>query len=135
MCPHDAQDAICGALAPVARSWALRFDRMPPGPNDRLHFRDRARMTRAWKEQAAIRVRLYGIPRLGRIRLAAVFYRKRLGVADEDNDVARLKPIVDGIVAAGVVPTDTRAFVEWGTVGEQRGAPGVELIIEEVDDA
>ncbi len=116
------------------RSWRLVFAGMPPGPNARLHFRHRARITRAWREQAGVLVRLAGIPPLGRIRLAAIFYRRRLGVADWDNDVARLKPALDGIVAAGVIPTDTRAFVEWGTVEEQRGAPGVELIIEEVND-
>ncbi len=114
------------------RSWRIRFAGMPPGPNARLHWRHRAAITRAWKEQAGVLVRLAGIPPLARIRISAIFYRRRLGVADEDNDRARLKPILDGIVAAGVIPTDTRAFVTWGEVSEARGAPGLELIIEEV---
>ncbi len=115
------------------RSWRLQFAGQPPGPNARLHWRHRAAITRAWREQAGVLVRLAGIPPLGRIRVSAIFYRRRLGVADEDNDVARLKPCVDGIVAMGIVPTDTRAFVEWGAVTEARGVPGLELIIEEVE--
>ncbi len=116
----------------MSRTWCLKFAGYPPGPNARLHWRHRAAITREWKEQAGVLVRLAGIPPLERIRVSAIFYRRRLGVADEDNDVARLKPALDGIVAMGVVPTDTRAFVEWGTVAEARGAPGVELVIEEV---
>ncbi len=111
--------------------WRLKFSGTPPGPNARLHWHDRATITRAWKEQAGVLVRAAEIPALGRIRISAIFYRRRLGVADEDNDVARLKPALDGIVAMGVIPTDTRAFVEWGEVREARGAPGVELVIEE----
>ncbi len=106
---------------------------MPPGPNARLHWAQRAASTRAWRFETALKVKLADIPPLGRIRVSATFYRRRLGVADWDNDVARLKPVVDGLVAMGVVPTDTRAFVEWGAVTEARGAPGLELIVEEVE--
>ncbi len=112
--------------------WRLKFSGTPPGPNARLHWRQRAAITRAWREQAGVLVRLAGIPPLGRIRISITYYRRRLGVCDWDNDVARAKPILDGIVAAGVIPTDTRAFVEWGACTEARGAPGVELGIEEM---
>lgn len=111
----------------------LRFDGLPPNLlNARLRVRERIRAVRHWRERAYLEARLYGIPRLGRICLSATFYRKRLGVADEDGDRCRLKPLLDGLVQAGVIPTDTRAYVEWGSVTEQRGAPGVELVIEEV---
>ncbi len=117
------------------RSWRLVFSGMPPNlMNERLKVKDRIAAVRDWREQAGLRVKMAGIPRLGRIRLSAVFYRRRLNCADEDGDRCRLKMIVDGIVAMGVVPTDTRAFVEWGAVREARGAPGVEIIVEEVDD-
>ena len=106
---------------------------MPPGPNARPHWYTRALTARQWKERVYLECRRLEIPRLARIRLSAVIYRKHLGVADEDNDRARLKPALDGIVAAGVIPTDTRRFVELGPVTEARGAPGVELLIEELD--
>jgi len=116
------------------RQWVLRFQGMPPNlMNARLKVRDRIRAVRHWRELAGLEVRAFGIPRLARIRLSATFYRRNLGVADEDGDRCRLKMLVDGIVAAGVIPTDTRAFVEWGEVSEARGAPGVELLIEEVE--
>ncbi len=117
------------------RTWRLQFAGMPPGPNARLHWSVRAASNRRWRFEAALQVKLgrEGIPPLPRIRISAIFYRRRLGVADEDNDRARLKPLLDGIVVAGVVPTDTRAFVEWGPVTEARGAPGLELVIEEVE--
>lgn len=116
------------------RSWVLRFDGMPPGPNARLHWRLRAFAMRDWKMRTVVLVRAAEIPRLERIRISIIYYRRRLGVCDWDNDVARAKPAVDGIVAAGVVASDTRAFVTWGTVEEARGAPGVEILVEEVGE-
>jgi hypothetical protein len=115
------------------RSWRLALHGQPPGPNQRLHWAKRARLTRHWKGMALVWALCEQIPRLSRIRISAVIYRRRLGLADEDNDMARLKPILDGIVAAGVIPTDTRAYVTWGEVSEARGAPGVEIVVEEVE--
>lgn len=115
------------------RVWRLQFSGHPPGPNARLHWARRAAETHHWRVGAMVRCWQQDLPQmLARIRVSATFYRRRLGVADEDNDRARLKPILDGIVAAGVIPTDTRAFVQWGEVREARGAPGLELVIEEV---
>ena len=82
---------------------------------------------------ALLACKMAAIPPLARVRLSAVIIRKHLGVADPDNDAARVKPIIDGIVAAGVIPTDTYRYVEWGGVAERRGAPGVELVIAEVE--
>ncbi len=121
-----------GAPGAPCRSWKLVFAGMPPGPNARLHWRHRAAITRAWREQAGVLVRRAGIPPLARIRLSAIFYRRRLGVADPDNDLARCKVLADSLVAMGVVPTDTYRYVEWAPPQERRGAPGVELVIEEV---
>jgi histidyl-tRNA synthetase len=117
----------------MVRVWRLRFDGTPPGPNARMHHHQRARITARWKANAAVLVRAAEIPRLGRIRLSAIFYRKVVGTADPDNDLARCKVLADAVVAMGVVPTDTYRYVEWGAVCEQRGPAGVELIIEEVD--
>jgi hypothetical protein len=115
------------------RTWTLRFEgSVPPGPNARPHWYTRAGTARQWKELALVRCYLQDIPHLKRIRISAVIYRKRLGVADEDNDRARLKPVIDGIVAAGVVPNDTRQYVEHGPMTEVRGAPALVVIIEEL---
>lgn len=118
------------------RRWELLFDGMPPGPNARPNYHARARVTRYWRECAAVYARhVYQVPPLPRVRLSAVFFRRTIGVADEDNDRARLKPLVDGLRDAGVIPNDTRGFVEWGAVTEVRGHPGVRLIVEAIEPA
>lgn len=115
------------------RAWILTFPVAPPGPNARLHWSERAQSARDFKTGTMLRVRQQEIPKLQKIRISAVFYRKRLFTADEDNDIARLKPIVDGIVASGVAPSDTRRFVEWGPVLEHRSPePRLVVKIEEV---
>ena len=76
------------------------------------------------------------IPRLQRARISGVVYRRAIGVADEDNDKSRLKPLVDGLRDAGVIKNDTRQFVEFGPVTEERaGADGIGLllIVDEID--
>lgn len=113
--------------------WVLRFDGYPPGPNDSMPLRERLTSKVYWRQAAAERIRIQQIPKLGRVKLSAVFYRRALGVADEDNDRARLKPIVDGLVRAGVLPKDTRVFVVWGDVTEERGPDGLALVIERAD--
>ncbi|HVQ45116.1 MAG TPA: hypothetical protein VMT30_09255 [Candidatus Saccharimonadia bacterium] len=84
----------------------------------------------AAKEAASMAHR---IPPLGRIRISAVVYRSRIGIADAENDHARLAPLQDGIVDAGVIPKDTYRFCERGDVREERAGadgPGVLLIVE-----
>lgn len=120
-------------LARATRMWELRFVGLPAGPNHRLHWYTLAKYTKAWRQAAQLLALSERIPALERIRVSAVIYRKRLGIADEDNDRARLKPLVDGVVDAGVVKRDTRGHVTWGTVTEEHGAPGVLLRIEEVE--
>jgi hypothetical protein len=61
-----------------------------------------------------------------------------LGTADEDNDRARIKPALDGLRDAGVIRIDTRGYVVWGEVTEQRAGPlglGVLLIVEALEPA
>lgn len=118
--------------APTQR-YVLHFQGQPLSQNDHVPLRTRMRDTRSWREQAAVAAKAQGIPRLGRVRLSAVFYRSRLGVADEDNDRGRLKHPVDGLVRAGVLPNDTRAHVIWGEVREARGPTGFALVIEALD--
>lgn len=112
------------------RRYVLTFVGHPLSQNDHVSLKARMRDTKRWREQAAISARAQGIPKLQRVRLSAVFYRSRIGLADEDNDRGRLKHVVDGLVRAGLLPNDTRAFVEWGDVTEERGPTGFALVIE-----
>ena len=105
---------------------------LPPNANDRLHWRVRAPWVAEWRKASADNARALQIPALGRVRISAVIYRSHLGKADADGDLARLKPLVDGLVDAGVIPDDRRQFVEYGPVIEHRatGEPGLLLILE-----
>lgn len=116
----------------TSRSWTLAFAGHPPGPNDRMGWAKRARLTKAWRTEAALAAKAAGIPTLARARLSLVVVRARLGTADPDNDVARAKPLIDGIRDADVLVTDLYRCVEIGTAREERGAAGVRLVIEEV---
>jgi hypothetical protein len=110
---------------------------LPPTKNN--HAKDphsHAEWVSDWREAAKQAAKFkYRIPPLGRIRISAVVYRERLGIADAENDHARLAPLQDGLVDAGVVPKDTYRYCERGTVTEERAGadgPGILLIVEEV---
>lgn len=108
---------------------------MPPSPNARLHHMARARSAKHWRTLAHYTAKLDDIPALRRVRITAVLTRRTLGRADEDNDRARLKPLTDGLVDAGILPNDTRGFIEWGPCTEAKGRPGVRLIVEALEPA
>lgn len=94
-----------------------------------------ASWVKEWRDEAKRVAEAAGIPPCDRVRLSAVVYRKAIGIADAENDHARLAPLQDGLVDAGVVPKDTYQFVQRGEVIEQRAGfqgVGVLLIVEEV---
>jgi hypothetical protein len=110
---------------------------LPPTKNN--HAKDphsHSNWVKFWRAEGWAAARTAGIPALARIRLSAVVYRERLGIADAENDHARLAPLQDGIVDAGVIPKDTYRYCERGTVTEERAGkeegPGILLIVEEV---
>lgn len=73
-----------------------------------------------------------------RVRISAVLFRRALGTADPDNDIARLKPILDGLRDARVLRKDTYGGVEIAPPREERAGadgPGVLLIVEELEHA
>lgn len=132
---------------PLLRSWTLVFTGFPPRPNaeERMPYGVSSEVARRivqgrrgerdrWKRLGFMAARMHDIPRMQRIRISAVFYRRALNVADWDGDVGSLKHVVDGLVAAGVIPKDTRRHLVWGDVTEERGRPyRVELRLEELE--
>lgn len=111
--------------------------RLPPNINERtrLHWRTERRLTAYWKQQAWALAKAQQLPALGKIRVSAVIHRDATGKADRGGDEERLKPLLDGLVQAGVVPDDTYASVTLGDVSECRSSSsirGIELIIEEM---
>lgn len=129
------------------RSWTLVFHEKLPRSNTeergtfglpletqrKIRFARQGERARI-KKSAYMQVRMHDIPKLARIRISATFFRRAMGVADYDGDVFGLKHLLDGIVSAGVVPNDSRRYVQWGDVTEERGRPyRVELTIEELE--
>lgn len=83
----------------------------PLSLNDRMHHMVRAKANATWKAATEAAVREAGVPAMDGC-LVTMFYIPRYKRRhDEDNLVASMKPIADGIVAAGVVPDDTREYM------------------------
>lgn len=112
--------------------WILELPGHPPSRNDRLHWRTAHRISRHWKGLTMLKAREAGIPACTRVRLSLVVLRRALGVSDPDNDACRLKHLVDGLVAAGVITDDTYRHVELGPVSEQRGPKSVRLFVQRI---
>lgn len=113
--------------------WVLEFDSYPPSPNARMHWMTKARSTKHWRQLAWGKCKEARIPKLDRIKVSAVIVRRVVGLADEDNDRARLKAVTDGIVDAGVIPNDRRGCIIWGDVTEEQGkTKGLRVIVEAV---
>ena len=93
--------------------------------NQRMHWAQKAKLTAAWREAAfyaAKQARLEcRVPYLVTVVIPVKDRRKR----DPHNWFPTVKPIVDGLVDAGVWPDDNS---DWVTTTEPRLEPGGELV-------
>lgn len=80
--------------------------------NDRMNHWVKAKKVREWREAACWLARAAKIPQCERVRVELHYMPAQERRRDPDNLVASMKPIVDGLVDAGVVVDDTAAFVE-----------------------
>ncbi len=107
---------------------------LPPGPNgSRGNPFGHAAWVKVWRQAGAQAAIAHRMPTLDRVRISATFHRRAIGTADEDNDRARCKPLVDGLRDAGVIANDTRGYVVYGDCTEERAGvdgPGILLIVE-----
>jgi hypothetical protein len=114
-----ASPATRWPFAPVAqlhgrtlRLWLPRAVRSSEGPNGRA-WQAKSRAAQEWRQLVAAALEVLGDrrPRWKRARVQySLFTRGR--EIDPDNRVALGKPILDGLVAAGVLPDDREANVE-----------------------
>lgn len=110
---------------------------LPPNVNERrnMTWKVERGVIGYWRLLAKTVAQYEGIPPLARVRISVIVRRRALGVADEDGDASRAKPLVDGLRDAKVIRNDTRDVVTWGTCTEERmGAegPGIVLVVEEI---
>jgi hypothetical protein len=134
----DARPVLPAALRGVTKSGKPKQGdpALPPNINERtrMHWRKERRLTGYWRAQAFAVAKQWGVTSCQRIRITAVIHRVRATGADQSGDAERLKPLIDGLVDAGVIPDDTYRYIEHGGVSQVK-APnaGVLLIVEALE--
>lgn len=83
-----------------------------PSLNDRDHWAVKAKKVKAWRDAAHLLARHSRVPACRRVRVELHYIPATNQRRDPDNLVAAYKPLVDGLVDAGVVLDDTESYVE-----------------------
>ena len=89
----------------------LPYTRPPLSLNDRHHWASKARTTKAIRHAAATVARAKRVPACERIAVELHYQQKVARPIDGDNLMATVKPCVDGLRDAGVIPDDDSARV------------------------
>jgi hypothetical protein len=98
------------------RTWTLEYPAATPplSSNRPVHWRAKHNEHRWWTSATEILLRQAHVPHLDRCSLELYVTPPNRLRRDSDNYVAHLlKPIKDGLVAAGVVDDDTDRYVIW----------------------
>lgn len=109
------------------QSWTLTlpFNR-PATLNGRQHWRAKAVETRAWRDAGYYLARKAQVPLLERFTVVLHYAPRTNRRRDVDNLVGSLKPLVDGLVAAGVAADDdhSRYTLTSPVIHDATGEPG-----------
>lgn len=120
---------------------ALRFsipDTWWMSSNDRTHWAEKARRTRALRDLGNVTAHRDGIRELGTTHVAAFIGYPRNGKADPANAAPTVKALIDGMVDAGVWPDDDSTYVIGPTylrdkASGQAGVHTVRLLLTRQD--
>lgn len=95
------------------REWtvSLPWQSPPLSLNDRMHYKLKARWTKTVRGTAFFLARQARIPELARVEVQLLYAPRDGRRRDEDNLVATLKPLCDGLVDAQVVADDDPAHM------------------------
>lgn len=124
----------------MSPSWTLVYEKRPPTMNAyrSLHFHQKGKLDREWREAFAWRARAARIPKLDRVLVtAAPVVASRRSLPDVGACFPAVKAAIDGLVDAGVIPDDTPEHVGAITFVAPEVEPGgVErlLLVVQVDD-
>lgn len=107
----------------MIQQWSLKlpYQRPPLHANQRLHWAAKARMTKRARELSALLARSEGIPACRQVRVRLLWCVSDKRRRDPSNIMPTQKPLVDGLVDAGVVPDDTPKWV-------QEEIPAIQLV-------
>ena len=116
------------------RTWTLRvgyYTKPPLSLNDRMHWRKKAGITK--KVRAGVFLDAESIPVLGWATVELHYVPRDRRRRDRDNLVATLKPCMDGLVDAGVIPDDTPEYLTWTVHIDppNRADPHLYLLVKE----
>ena len=88
----------------------LKTMRLPPSLNVRMHYMVRAKWTAAFREQSCWVAKEAKVPKLAKAQVTLV--NRTCHPKDIDNLYGSVKPIIDGLVDAGVLPDDAAKFLD-----------------------
>lgn len=89
----------------------LSFDKPPLSLNKNMHWGRKSRIVKALRHEAFTRAKFMRLPKSRRITVQLHYQPAQNRRRDEMNIVATSKPLIDGIVDAGIVPDDTPEYV------------------------
>lgn len=80
--------------------------------NQRLHWAQRAKLTKAWRNVAHIQARQQGLPKgLGRVSIVATVHKATGRKYDVHNLIPTAKAVIDGLVDYGLIVDDSNEFL------------------------
>jgi crossover junction endodeoxyribonuclease RusA len=99
----------------MTSSWTIRlpYSTPPLTLNGRQHWATKARAVKEVRSTTATLARVLRIPACERIHVTLHYIPRDGRRRDQDNIVATLKPCIDGLVDAGIVPDDSPDYVTW----------------------
>lgn len=95
-------------VAPIAIGSQTK--RLPPSLNARMHWAVRKRWAGAFREAVAWHAKLRRIPALKKARVEVI--NRTCHPMDRDNLYSAAKPLIDGLVTAGVLPDDSEEYLD-----------------------
>ena len=100
------------------------------------HWAQRAKVTKAWREQAETQAILHGGYFVGRVHITVTVHKTTNRAYDVANLAPTAKAIVDGLVSAGVLVDDSNAHVVGPDMraGEKRDAACVVVTINRIEE-
>ena len=100
------------------------------------HWAQRAKLTKAWREQAETAAILHSGYFVGRVHITVTVHKTTNRRYDVGNLAPTAKAILDGIVSAGVLVDDSNDFVIGPDLraGEKRDAACVVVTIEQAGE-
>lgn len=105
--------------------------------NDRLHWAQKAKRTRYWRDKAAWIAKRAGMPHMERAHVTVTIHKTTNRRFDPANLAPTAKAIVDGLVDAGVLDDDDRTRLVGPDMraGEKRDVRQLVVTIEPLEQS